>query len=60
MSKIQITCDRCGCKIVLSVRQAHEARAILEKINWGSRDTSGPTGAKKEDYCPDCNNGEPA
>lgn len=54
MSRIQITCDRCGYAVILAVRQNHEARSILEHHNWQSKDTSGPTGAKKEDYCPDC------
>lgn len=54
MSKIQIVCDRCGAVTVVPVRQAHEARRVLEASNWTSKDTSGPTGAKKDDYCPEC------
>lgn len=54
MSKITIICDRCGHSVTLAVRQAHEARKILSLQRWASKDTSGPTGAKKEDYCPEC------
>lgn len=54
MSKITIVCDGCGHSVTLSVRQAHEARFILANQRWATKDTSGPTGAKKEDYCPEC------
>ncbi len=54
MSRIQIECDCCGYKVELAVRQNHEARKILGHHYWISKDVSSPTGAKKEDYCPDC------
>lgn len=58
MSRIQIQCDGCGARISLAVRQNHEARELLERKGWMSKDGSGnrhgSTGTLKEDFCPDC------
>lgn len=55
MSRIQIECDRCMKRVNLPVRQNHEARKILENEGWQQRDVSSKFGARKEDYCPRCN-----
>jgi len=54
VSRIQIECDRCGKRVNLPVRQAHEARYQLGNRGWTQRDVSNRFGARKEDYCPGC------
>lgn len=55
MSTIQITCDSCGRSQIVTVRQAHEAHRQLLVQGWTNHDNSNPYGARKKDYCPDCN-----
>ncbi len=58
MSRIQIVCDRCGQVATLFVRQAHEARDILNVRGWTTKAEGGnrwgEPGVHKEDYCPEC------
>ena len=54
MSRILIECDRCGKRVIMPVRQNHEARRLLETNGWTQLDTSSRYGNRKEDYCPEC------
>lgn len=54
MSRIQIECDGCGKRVLIPVRQNHEARDMLVSNGWTNKDKSGRHGTRKEDYCPEC------